>query len=264
MINRLTTLREAILMILTASSGAVDAICFISFSKVFTAFMTGNLVFLGIGAAGAFKPGGPSLLRVGVVIVAFMVGVFVAARINKRVKGSRGIALSLAFALVGVFFLQLVFLGGWISASGDPSDAFATALAGIEAVAMGMQSSAIGSLDVKGVFTTAATATLLYFSRGAADRQASDPDPARMARILVCLIVGALAGGLLLVHARTYAPVLPAVATAAAIALTLAAHRRSRRDASTSSLVAVDGDAGDAGEAVGPVIQGDPAVGEAA
>lgn len=252
-------MREAVLMILTISSGAVDAICFISFGKVFTAFMTGNLVFLGIGAAGAFKPGGPNLVRVGIVIVTFTVGVFVAARVIKRLKASGGMAYSLALALCGVLVAQLVFVGGWISAAGDPSDAFATTLAAIEAVAMGIQSSAVGSLEVKGVFTTAATATLVNLSREAADRGGSDTDRARMARILVCLIGGAVVGGLLLVHARTYAPVVPTVATALAIATSGAAHRRNqRRLRTTNGAVKLDS------EKVGQLAPADPAIGEAA
>jgi uncharacterized membrane protein YoaK (UPF0700 family) len=209
-------------MALTVSSGVVDAISFIAFHKIFTAFMTGNLVFLGLGAANAFAPGGPDMVRVSVAIAAFVVGVFVAARIIRRSRGSRLPAQGFPLALAGVLIAQVVFLGGWIVASGDPSDAFATGLAGIEAFAMGMQSSAVGSLDVKGVFTTAATATLVNLSREAADPRVSSTSPVRLARILVCLIVGATVGGLLFVHARLYAPVVPALATAAALALTLA------------------------------------------
>jgi hypothetical protein len=33
--------------------------------------MSGNLVLLGLGVANAFKPGGPNLVRVGIVIAAF-------------------------------------------------------------------------------------------------------------------------------------------------------------------------------------------------
>jgi hypothetical protein len=46
---------------------------------------------------------------------------------------------------------------------------------------------------------------------GAAER-------ARLAGVLVALFGGATAGGLLLVHARAYAPVLPLVATALVVA----------------------------------------------
>ncbi|MEA2247124.1 MAG: hypothetical protein QOH46_1653 [Solirubrobacteraceae bacterium] len=44
--------------------------------------------------------------------------------------------------------------------------------------------------------------------RDEAERPASAAEPARLAGVLVALFVGAAAGGLLLVHARTLAPAL--------------------------------------------------------
>jgi uncharacterized membrane protein YoaK (UPF0700 family) len=46
------SIRDWLLFALTVSSGAVDAISFLALGKVFTAFMTGNLAFLGMGIAG--------------------------------------------------------------------------------------------------------------------------------------------------------------------------------------------------------------------
>jgi len=40
--------RDRLLMALTVSSGAVDAISYLALGKIFTAFMTGNFVFLGL------------------------------------------------------------------------------------------------------------------------------------------------------------------------------------------------------------------------
>jgi uncharacterized membrane protein YoaK (UPF0700 family) len=50
-------LRDSLLVTLTFSSGAVDAISFLALGKVFSAFMTGNIAFLGIRLAGAPAPG---------------------------------------------------------------------------------------------------------------------------------------------------------------------------------------------------------------
>ena len=49
--------RDWLLSALTVSSGAVDAISFLALGKIFTAFMTGNIAFLGMGIAG--HPGAP-------------------------------------------------------------------------------------------------------------------------------------------------------------------------------------------------------------
>ena len=238
MISRLTTARDTVLVLLTISSGAVDAISFLVFGKVFTAFMTGNVVFLGLGAADAFKPGGPNVPRVCVAIAAFAVGAFVAARMIRRARGSRLSAHALALALGGVLLVQLVFLVIWLAVSGVPSSSSATALAAVAALSMGMQSAAIGSLELKAVFTTAVTATLINLAREPADPGSTGTDPARMARILVSLVVGATVGGLLLVHARTYAGVVPPLVTAVAIALTLLAQSRAAKGlASTNGVV---------------------------
>src|SRR3954471_13286706 len=81
-----SVVRDVLLAALTFSSGAVDAIAFLGLGKVFTAFQTGNLVFLGVGLAGS---GGPSLLRVGASLVGFALGVVLATRLVRRSKGSR-------------------------------------------------------------------------------------------------------------------------------------------------------------------------------
>ena len=44
-------LRDLLLHALTVSSGAVDAISFLALGKVFSAFMTGNIAFLGLRIA---------------------------------------------------------------------------------------------------------------------------------------------------------------------------------------------------------------------
>ncbi|RKQ86819.1 uncharacterized membrane protein YoaK (UPF0700 family) [Solirubrobacter pauli] len=212
---------DGALMLLSAASGALDAISFIVFGKVFSAFMTGNLVFLGLGTADAFAPGGPDLGRVCIVVVAFSAGVFAAARLARRARrarrahGTTGLTRSLGVVLG----IELLFLGGWLVVEGEPSSAAATLLAVIAALAMGMQTSAIGSLEIKGVFTTAATGTLVNLSREAADRRVTQADPARMARVLVGLVLGALGGGLLLVHAHPLAAALPPLLTLFALAL---------------------------------------------
>src|SRR3954471_4601279 len=63
--------RDLLLVTLTFGSGAVDAITFLGLGKVFAAFQTGNVVFLGIGAADA---GGPDVLRVVCALAGFAAG----------------------------------------------------------------------------------------------------------------------------------------------------------------------------------------------
>jgi uncharacterized membrane protein YoaK (UPF0700 family) len=207
--------RDLLLMALTVSSGAVDAIAYLALGKVFTAFMTGNLVFLGLVTAGA---GGPSIVSVAIALAVFAAGVFLSARIVKPSKGSgvwpRRVTIALGVAAVA----QACFLAVWVAAAGLPASGVTNVLIGLSALAMGMQTATVFSLGLPGVFTTAATATLTVLMSDVASWSQSATERRRLAGMLVSLFAGATAGSLLLVHARTYAPVLPLAVTILVVA----------------------------------------------
>ena len=58
-------IRDILLNALAVSSGAIDAVSFLDLGKVFSAFMTGNVAFLGLRAAGATGPDWASILAAG-------------------------------------------------------------------------------------------------------------------------------------------------------------------------------------------------------
>jgi uncharacterized membrane protein YoaK (UPF0700 family) len=60
-----------VLLGLTATTGIVDAVSFLALGHVFTANMTGNVVFLGFAVAGAQ---GLSVARSGAALAAFLGG----------------------------------------------------------------------------------------------------------------------------------------------------------------------------------------------
>src|SRR6266576_1524804 len=62
----------------------------------------------------------------------------------------------------GLGLAEAGFLAGWVVTSGRPSTGAGDLLVALIAFAMGTQSGAVMSLDVKGVFTTAATASLMF------------------------------------------------------------------------------------------------------
>jgi uncharacterized membrane protein YoaK (UPF0700 family) len=207
--------RDILLVALTFSSGAIDAISFLALGKVFTAFMTGNFVFLGLRAAGA---PGPDVLTVAISLVVFAVGVFASTRIVSAARGGSMWTRQVTAALGVVVLSQAAFAAGWIAVSGHPSTGMTDLLVGISALAMGMQSGAVLSLGVKGVFTTATTATVMYLMSELATKS-TGAELARHAGVLVALLAGATAGGLLLEHARTFAPLLPLAVTILVVAI---------------------------------------------
>jgi uncharacterized membrane protein YoaK (UPF0700 family) len=203
--------RDLLLVGLTFSSGAVDAISYLALGKIFTAFMTGNLVFLGLGIAGA---GTSDVVHAGVSLVVFVAGVVLSQWIIEPVRGSAVWPHRVSVALTVVVVAQACFLVAWLATSGRPSHDAGELLVILSALAMGVQSSAVRALGVQAVFTTAATATVIAFAADLEAGHRSAPERLRVTAILAGLVAGVCAGALLVVHARAYAAVLPLVVTA--------------------------------------------------
>ncbi|WP_433273607.1 YoaK family protein [Pseudonocardia xinjiangensis] len=214
----LLAVRDRLLVCLAFASGIYEAVCFISFGKVFTAFQTGNIVFLGLGIAGVRPPDGPDQVRVLISLAAFAIGAMVAVRILKAFDGDeeleddevfqvwpRRVSAALGVALVA----QVAFLALWVAfpLSSDVENI----LVALSAFALGMQMNAIRSLHVPGISTTAATATFITLATGAATWSHKAPAARRLTGVVVALILGAFVGTWLLKHAHPYAAVLPVI-----------------------------------------------------
>jgi len=220
--------RDLLLNGLTFSSGAVDAISFLELGKVFTAFMTGNIAFLGLRVAGAGGPGWSAIIT---AMAAFAVGVYLGTLIvNPSGDGTSGVwprhvTVALGLSLIGHVGFQIL----WLAVRGHPSPDVANWLIGLWGVAMGIQSAAVRSLHVEGVFTTAATATFIFFFGDFATWSRSAEEMRRLRGVLSALFLGATAGGLLLAHARIFAPALPSIATVIVVAIAELFFRKPNR-----------------------------------
>jgi uncharacterized membrane protein YoaK (UPF0700 family) len=226
---RATALRDALLVCLTFGAGAVDAISFFGLGRVFTGNMTGNLVLLGL-AAGRAK--GEEVARSAVSLTAFCLGVLVAvylvALISRRAWGARGarawpVGVTVVLALV--VLVQAGFFAGWLTVRGHPALTFEAVLVGMSALAMGMQSDAVVTLGVAGVTTTYVTGTLTGLLRSLVVGGDDVPGRLRRAAVLVGLLVGAVVGGVLMVAARRFAPVLPLAVTVTVLSAAVWAFR---------------------------------------
>ena len=187
--------RDLLLMALTVTSGAIDAISYLGLGKVFTAFMTGNIVFLGLRTA---RAGDFGVVRITVALAAFSAGVLLTRLIAKFLRnsdrrfrrnsdGGSGVwRRELTTALGIVVIAQAGFLAVWVAAGGWLSNGVAYILVGIWALGMGAQSVAGLSFGVTGVFTTAATGTLVVLM----DSVAAWSRPAKERRRLAGVLVG--------------------------------------------------------------------------
>jgi uncharacterized membrane protein YoaK (UPF0700 family) len=211
-----TRIRDLLLVALAVCSGAVDAISYLALGKVFSAFMTGNIVFLGLALT---RAGGPNLLHVCVALATFALGVAAAVKIVKPTKGTALWPRRVSVALGLSALAWAGFLAGWIATSGRPSSAVGHVLIGLSALAMGVQSGAVLSLAIPGVFTTAATATVVDLASDLAGWPQAPNERGRLAGVLAGLCVGAAAGALMVAHARSYAPVIPLIGTLVVITI---------------------------------------------
>jgi uncharacterized membrane protein YoaK (UPF0700 family) len=201
--------RDVLLAALTFASGAVDAISYFGLGKIFSAFMTGNLVFLGFGIAHIKGPCVPII----VALSAFAGGSYTGFRIAIKRSGESGWwppRISLSLVLVAA--AEAGFLAVWTTTGGHPSAHLRDVLLMLFAVAMGIQTAAVRSLSVQAVFTTAGTFTLVAVADVIAGTRSRAEMP-RLVGVLFGLVAGAIVGGLLFRYARIYAPAVPLVMT---------------------------------------------------
>jgi len=208
-------IRDILLNALAVSSGAIDPVSFLDLGKVFSAFMTGNIAFLGLRAAGATGPDWTSIFA---AASGFAAGVYLSTQIVRPSEAFGIWSQRVTVALFVSLIAHAAFLSVWFASNGRPSVGVVPVLLLSWGFAMGMQSAAVRRLHVDGVFTTAATATIIFLAGDLAYWSATAKERRRLTGVLASLFVGATAGGLLSVHAHIYAPVLPFVITVVAVA----------------------------------------------
>jgi uncharacterized membrane protein YoaK (UPF0700 family) len=189
-------------------SGATDALGFLALGSAFTSVMTGNMVLVGIAVG---TGDGSALGIVCTAIVSYVLG----AGVGARLAGSpeRGDALwppAITRALLVELAMFTVFAVSWWFLHSNPGQGWFAALLALNAVALGIQSSAIMRFGVSGLSTTYLTGTLttivVRLASGAKLDALWQP-----ARILAALITGAVIGAALVEHARPLAPAFPIV-----------------------------------------------------
>lgn len=215
-------LRDGAVVALAMVSGATDAIGFLALGSAFTSVMTGNMVLVGI----AFGTSDWSAIGlVGTAIAAYVVGAGVGARLAGSPSEGDGIwpdaitrALLVELALVATFAVV------WWSLASDPPDGWFAPLLALNAMALGIQSSAIMRFGVSGLSTTYLTGTLttLVVRLATGHRLQTVWQPAR---ILAALIGGAAAAAALVSHARPAAPALQLVLLVAVLLAGRRLHR---------------------------------------
>jgi uncharacterized membrane protein YoaK (UPF0700 family) len=206
-----------LLVCLTVVTGLVDSFSYLSLGHVFVANMTGNVVFLGFGLAGAGDIAvGASL----VAVLAFTLGAATGGRWAVRRPPHRGHLLAAAAATqAGLVVVAAVVA----DTAGVRSSAARLTLVGVLALAMGAQNAVARRLAVPDLTTTVLTLTVTGMVADATSWSV------RLRRLLsvAAMLGGALTGGVLLRWVSTAAPLWLAAALLSVCAVS--AYTASRR-----------------------------------
>jgi uncharacterized membrane protein YoaK (UPF0700 family) len=203
--------RDALLAVLAVAAGSVDALAWLALGKVFSAFMTGNVVFIAVGLC---SHDSGLALHAAAAVCAFGAGAWGTSRIMPRQAPAVLWPARVTLGLLRSATMQLGFWVVWLSVGGRPGPALTLLLLAISAFAMGIQTATAVALGVHAVFTTAATATWTVLVGDTAHWSATRIERRRLTMVLVGTLVGALLGALLLAHARLWVPLLPLLLTA--------------------------------------------------
>ena len=183
---------------MTAVTGLVDAVSFLSFGHVFTANMTGNIVLLAFASTGVPQV---SLARSITALVGFLAG----AAAGGRIMSGASAAVQLR-AAGSVFALEIVFLiGATLAALGYSVDSpphflQLYAMIAFTAIAMGMRNAAVRKLAVPDLTTTVLTLTITGLAADSALAHGTNPRWQRRVAAVVAMFAGAALGSIILRH----------------------------------------------------------------
>jgi uncharacterized membrane protein YoaK (UPF0700 family) len=184
-----------ILLGMTATTGIVDAVSVLALGHVFTANMTGNVVFLGFALAGA---PGFSILRSSLALIFFLLGAVAGGRLStsmssRPVRHWTGWAFGIdGFLLIAAALVSLVFVN-----TGSENSMPLLGVIGLTALAMGLRNATARKLGVPDLTTTVLTLTITGLAADSSLAGGTNPRWQRRIASVLVMFAGAFAGGLM-------------------------------------------------------------------
>ncbi|HEV7948552.1 MAG TPA: YoaK family protein [Glaciihabitans sp.] len=148
------------LLLLTASTGAIDAVSYLALDRVFTGNMTGNVLFIGFALVGV---AGIPLLNNVTALVGFVLGSILGGRIVGRGHSDK-LPRSSAWVLLSGGALALAIGIAW-TILGELPHGVLLAVTFVLAVVMGAQVSAVKPVGNSDITTIVVTNTLANLAR---------------------------------------------------------------------------------------------------
>jgi uncharacterized membrane protein YoaK (UPF0700 family) len=215
-----------LLLLLSVTTGFVDAITILGLGRVFTANMTGNVVFLGFAFAGApgFNP-----LPYLAAIASFLVGAAAAGRFKLLYPEnvSRAWLLHASMLEAAMLWIAALIALRFDIPSQEPRAALYGIL-GLTGFAMGFRNGVIRQLKIPDMTTTVLTLTITGLAAESKLGDGSNTNWRRRVGSVAAIFIGALLGGLLVLEFGLSLPL--ALAGALALIGTWACDLMSRPD----------------------------------
>jgi uncharacterized membrane protein YoaK (UPF0700 family) len=181
---------------MTAVTGLVDAVSFLSLGRVFTANMTGNIVLLAFATA---HVSGLSIPRSLTALLAFLVGAVLGGRVMAQASADSQIRFAAqAFLLEVVFLLVASFCGiGYrIDLLDDSFQPFTLIV--LTALAMGTRNAAVRRLAIPDLTTTVLTLTITGIGADSSLANGNNPRLARRVAAVAAMFLGAAVGAVVI------------------------------------------------------------------
>lgn len=214
----------AALLLLTFTTGVIDAVSLLGLGPVFVANQTGNVLLLGFAIAGA---SGFTVVATLISLAGFLAGVAAGGLIGRgRAAGRTGwmtLALGVEVGLLGAAALLAIGVD-----LGDGEEVRRYAAIALLGAAMGFRNAAVRDLEVKDMTTTTVVSMTMTGLLEDSEREGpGGPNLVRRGGAVVSMLVGAVVGALLTLHADTAIPLAVAVAcVGVSLALVLRARGR--------------------------------------
>jgi len=180
-----------LLLVLSATTGMVDAASILGMDKVFTANMTGNVVFLAFATAGAE---GFHAWHYVVALGAFMLGAVLAGRMWRSNHAER---LSPMLVRAAAIESALLFLAGALALHNAQAVAAlwqTLAVVALAAGAMGFRNAVVRQLKVPDLTTTVLTLTITGIASDSRLASGTGPNLAARLGAVASIFAGALVG----------------------------------------------------------------------
>ena len=193
-----------LLLLLSVTTGLVDAISVLGLGKVFTANMTGNIVFLGFAAVGT-----PGFLVMPAVtaLVSFLVGALIAGRLGRTLAGRpmRHWLLASALFETSLFWIAAVVAAGFDTGAQQQASGIYAIIA-LTGFAMGFRNGTVRQLKVPDLTTTVLTLTLTGVAADSSLAGGANINLGRRLASVAAILFGAAIGAVMVMQSGLVLP----------------------------------------------------------